>query len=84
VAISFFKLGHNVSMLMNECNVEEKATDIKDRSLSLRDKKGKSFLLKLGIKRVLEQVKVGETVKVRIEEGSDSPADWQDAEDISG
>jgi hypothetical protein len=52
--------------------------------ITLRDKKGKIFSFEAGDKRVLEQVKVGETVKVRIEEGSDSPTDWQDAEDISG
>ena len=66
MAISFFKLGHNVSMLMNECNVEEKATDINDSAITLRDKKGKIFSFEAGDKRVLEQVKVGEAVKVRI------------------
>ena len=57
--------------------------EIKDRAITLKDKKGKIYSFEAGDEKVLEKVKVGDTVKVKIEEGNAASIDKHHAEDIT-
>ncbi|MGH7889586.1 MAG: hypothetical protein ACRENF_03445 [Thermodesulfobacteriota bacterium] len=65
------KTGIEISQVNTLSEITLEVTDVKNRTIRLKDEDGKTYSFQTEDKEILDKVKVGDTIKVELEQKND-------------